>query len=641
MKFFSNIYLFQKNILSILVILVISGTSVADETDQSSCDSYNPLKQAYFGDLHIHTGLSADAMLFGTTNRPDDAYAFAQGKSISIQKLTDSIDGLTTVTIERPLDFAAVTDHAENIGTVSLCTNPESAVYNTKDCQFVRKPLPTHSMAAFSSELTKVFHTMYFSENICGKDRSACKAAVYSPWQEIQRSANNWNKQCEFTTFIGYEYSQTLQGSNLHHNVIFANENVTDVPISSRDVPGVFDFYQKLNNDCNLANENCQAIAIPHNSNISNGKMFSLDYPGDKNNKHRWAQLRADIVPVVESFQEKGDSECRNGLWNVIGQNDEFCEFEKYRNWPVAGTQQAPIFDDCELGSGAGGFQNKGCVSRLDYTRTAIAAGIAEQQSIGVNSLKFGFIGSTDNHYGTTADVEEWVHDGTQRPIANVEPGRMSTGGIAGVWAEENTREALFAAMKRREVFATSGPRIALRLFAAEKIDEKMCSQPYRIKTAYKEGVPMGGELALTSSTSAPHFLAIASQDPGTSSRPGSALQQMQIIKVWPGKNNQLHQKVIRLAGENSSANVDSNTCQQFGQGHTQFCRVWKDPDYDPDIEAAYYLRVLENPSCRSTGFTCSNSELSTKPAYCEQESMIKTIQERAWSSPVWVTTQK
>ena len=125
MKFFSKIYLFQKNILSILVILVISGTSIADETDQSSCDSFNPLKQAYFGDLHIHTGLSADAMLFGTTNRPDDAYAFAQGKSISIQKLTDSIDGLTTVTIERPLDFAAVTDHAENIGTVSLCTNPE------------------------------------------------------------------------------------------------------------------------------------------------------------------------------------------------------------------------------------------------------------------------------------------------------------------------------------------------------------------------------------------------------------------------------------------------------------------------------------------------------------------------------------
>ena len=115
----------------------------------------------------------------------------------------------------------------------------------------------------------------------------------------------------------------------------------------------------------------------------------------------------------------------------------------------------------------------------------------------------------------------------------------------------------------------------------------------------------------------------------------------MQIIKVWPGKNNQLHQKVIKLAGENSSANVDSNTCQQFGQGHTQFCRVWKDPDYDPDIEAAYYLRVLENPSCRSTGFTCSNSELSTKPAYCGQESMIKTIQERAWSSPIWVTTQK
>lgn len=609
----------------------------ANDRQKPRCEDFNPQKQAYFGDLHIHTGLSADAMLFGTTNRPDDAYAFARGQSIAIQKVNDSSDGPFSAKIERPLDFAAVTDHAENIGTISLCTDPESAVYNIKDCQFVRKPLPTHSMAAFSSELTKVFHTMYFSENICGKDRNACKAAVYSPWQEIQQSANDWNNACDFTTFIGYEYSQTLQGSNLHHNVIFANEKVTDVPISSRDVPGVFDFYQQLKTDCNLSDTDCQAIAIPHNSNISNGKMFTLNYPGDEKDQRRWAQLRADMIPIVESFQEKGDSECRNGLWNVIGQTDEFCDFEKYRDWPAAGTHTLSSIEDCELGTGNGGFQNKGCVSRLDYTRTALAAGISERQSLGVNSLKFGFIGATDNHYGTAADVEEWIHDGKQRPVTLVEPGRMSTGGIAGVWAEENTRKALFSAMKKREVFATSGPRIKVRLFAAENIDKKICNQANRIKTAYAKAVPMGSDLAIKSTSGSPSFLAIAHQDPGTISRPGSLLQQLQIIKVWAGKNNQLHQKVFTIAGNHLKAEVDETSCEQTGNGYASICQVWQDPNFLPGMEAAYYLRAIENPSCRHTGYTCNNKELKEKPTYCESPAITKVFQERAWSSPIWV----
>ncbi len=610
------------------------------------CNDYSEQRQAFFGDLHIHTGISADAMLFGTTNRPDDAYAFARGKTIYINKVFTDNSEPTEAKIERPLDFAAVTDHAENIGTVSLCTDPNSDVYDIEDCQFVRQRLPVDSMASFSSELTKVFHTMYYSENICGKDRGACKAAVKAPWQEIQTAAREWNNACEFTTFVGYEYSQTIRGSNLHHNVIFGTEQVMDVPISSRDVPDIFEFYRMLNDDCNKSSDsNCSAIAIPHNSNISNGKMFTLAYAdqGDIEKRKVLAQLRADIIPIVESFQEKGDSECRNGLWNVIGQSDEFCGFEKYRDWPDAATGKIPVHDDCELGTGDGGFQNKGCVSRLDFVRGALAAGIKEQQEIGVNSLKFGVIGSTDNHYGTTADLEEWLHNGKDRPVTLIEPGRMSTGGLAGVWSEQNTRESLFAAMQRREVFATSGPRMKVRLFASEKFAKNLCDAPNRIEQAYAKGVAMGSDLVMSDKAvkknRAPVFLATATQDPGTKQHPGAPLQRLQIIKVWPGEGEQLHQQVYDIAGGENDADVDEQNCKSSGKGHAALCSVWQDPDYQAGIDAAYYVRALENPSCRYTGYTCAAANKADRPAYCDDKAMPKITQERAWSSPIWVSS--
>ena len=259
-----------------------------------------------------------------------------------------------------------------------------------------------------------------------------------------------------------------------------------DAPICARDVPDPFAFYAKLKTECNDSGTGCKAIAIPHNSNISNGRMFRLGYDNDApvSEKRLIGETR------VEIFQEKGESECRNGLWNVIGQPDEFCDFEKYRDWK--GAQH----DDCRDGVDIGGFQNRGCVSRVDYTRYALAAGLAEERRIGVNPLRFGVIGATDNHLGTTADLEEWVHDGRQRPATPIEPGRMSTGGITGVWAEENTRESLYAAMHRRETFATSGPRIQPRLFASGDLSPDLCGDPERVVRAYQAGVPMGAGLA-------------------------------------------------------------------------------------------------------------------------------------------------
>tara|TARA_B110000444_G_scaffold257012_1_gene294603 strand:- start:1712 stop:3592 length:1881 start_codon:yes stop_codon:yes gene_type:complete len=614
----------------------------------STCYDYNNDKRAYFGDLHIHTGLSADAMLFGTTNRPDDAYSFARGKTIFIERQGVSDTKPMPVKIDRPLDFAAVTDHAENIGTIYLCMDPQSAVYNSQDCQFVRKPLPVDSMANFSTELTKVWHTMYTSKQICGEDRQRCNDAIKMPWKEIQDTANQWNNSCEFTTFIGYEYSATVSGANLHHNVIFGSEEVMDTPISARSVPRIYDFYAKLKKECNDPKTGCNVLAIPHNSNISNGKMFSLSYEGevDLGKQKKLAQLRADIIPLVELFQQKGDSECRNGMWNVLGKNDEFCGFEKYRDW-----QNAKL-EDCENGEfkkdvfynqpgNGGGFQNMGCVSRLDYTRYALAAGIAEESRIGVNSLKFGLIGSTDNHNGTAGDIEEWI--GMSRNTSLIEPERMSTGGITGVWAEENTRESIFTSMQKREVFATSGPRIQPRLFAGWNFPKDMCNDPNQINRAYAEGVPMGSELNTKNNKKAPRFLASALADLGTPKHPGTPLQRLQIIKVWPGKGDQLHQAVYDVAsGETRGqpASVNTDTCELSGQGAMSLCAVWEDPDYNPTISAAYYARTIENPSCRHTGYACAAIKGEDRPAFCDKPSMPQQIQERAWTSPIWVPSQ-
>ena len=620
--------------LTLLTLLIPAAAAIAGNSPVQ-CANHSSQRQAFFGDLHIHTGVSADAMLFGTTNRPDDAYAFARGKEIFVFQDKMTPDKPLPAQIARPLDFAAVTDHAENIGTVSLCMTPGSDVYDSEECRFVRKPLPMDDMAVFASELAKVFHLMYRSEAICGADRKRCIDAVHAPWKEIQTAAHQWNHACEFTTFVGYEYSPTEQGANLHHNVIFRSEHVMDTPISSRDVPDPFAFYAKLKSECNDSGTGCEAIAIPHNSNISNGRMFRLGYDDDTpaSEKRAISETRAEIVRLVEIFQEKGDSECRNGLWNVMGQPDEFCAFEKYRDWKSA------EHEDCQDRVDIGGFENRGCVSRVDYTRYALAAGLAEEGRIGVNPLKFGVVGATDNHLGTAADLEEWLHDGRQRPVTPIEPGRMSTGGMAGVWAEENTRESLYAAMKRRETFATSGPRIQPRLFASWDLPPDLCGDPEMLKRAYEMGVPMGAALPPRSKISreGPVFLASALRDPGTLAHPGAPLQRIQIVKVWAGEGDELHQAVYDVAGGANDASVDTSTCERSGEGATNLCAVWRDPDYEASVAAAYYARILENPSCRHTGFTCVRAEPGQKPGYCDDASVPKQIQERAWTSPIWV----
>jgi len=611
--------------------IAISGDALA----RPVCPDRSPERHAYFGDLHIHTGLSADAMLFGTTNRPDDAYRWSRGGKLSI-KSTHGSPIPIEARLARPLDFAAVTDHAENIGTVSLCTTPGSAAYDTESCQLVRAPLPTDSMSNFAATLGRVFQTMYFSEEICGPDRERCREAVKAPWREIQEAAARWNDACEFTTFVAYEYSPTPMGSKLHHNVVFRNETVMDAPISSRDVPEMIDLWKLLKQGCKDAGTGCDVLAIPHNSNLGNGQMFNLDYGGERDpaRQREIAALRSEIEPLVEIFQQKGSSECANGLWNIAGAPDELCDFEQYRDW------RAAVYEDCRDGRGEGALEGRGCVSRLDFTRMALAAGLAEQRRIGANPHRFGVIGSTDAHDGTAADVDEWVHDGRQRPTDVLEPGRKTTGGLAAVWAEENTREAIFEAMLRREVFATSGTRLRVRFFGAPDLPEDLCGDPSLAKRGYAMGVPMGGELSVSPGATSPGFVVSAMADPGTEERPGAGLERIQIVKVWAGRGDVLHQSVHDVARREGSGRVDLATCERASPGPASLCGVWRDPDFDPGQGAAYYARVVEDPSCRHTGYACTVAADAERPGHCDDPAIPKQIRERAWTSPIWVTPE-
>lgn len=619
-------------------------SSVAEPSHNTGgCDHHLDNKQAFFGDLHIHTALSSDAMLFGTVNRPDDAYRFGRGEPLTLKPTIGGGAGVLSQ-LERPLDFMAVTDHAEYMGAMALCFTPDTEKYDDEICRSVRQPVQGSSLDDVVKKIISVYGAMT-SETLCGVGMRDCVKATQIPWRETQQSAAHWNDPCSFTTFVGYEYSGTPKSTKLHRNIIFRNEKVIEHPLSYNDEPSEIKLWQHLKRQCKSAGNGCDVVSIPHNPNLSNGNMFSLDYgTDDPKEQAEIAALRSEIEPLVEIFQLKGDSECRNGLWNVLGASDEFCNFEKYRDW------QGARFDDCESGAGNGALVGKGCVSRMDYVRSTLPVGIAEQQRMGENPFKFGFIGSTDAHDGSVGDTNEALHDGSRRIYTAQEPARQSAGGLAGVWAEENTRESIFKALARRETFATSGTRLQVRLFGGWQYDEKMCGEDNWVKTAYANGVAMGSDLPELSRAEkrdsgegekpSPTFLVSAMADPGTINAPGNLLQRVQIIKVWPGEGSQVHQAVFDVAGGDTNASVDLNSCQPKGQGATTLCGFWRDPNFDKTLGAAYYARAIENPSCRHTQYACTNKAIKAenKPAFCDDESVAKVIQERAWSSPIWYT---
>ena len=624
----------------------VAAASIEPAAARTPCADYTPTRRAWFGDLHVHTAWSMDARSRGMLGNAEDAYRFARGETIGLGPFDEQRRGQRSVHLSAALDFAAVTDHAEWIGEIFVCTQPGSPAYATPECKSFRgEGPPVRSIATLIAGTGYPFINLigYFdrASAVCGPDNRWCRQGLKSAWEQTQATAERYydrSSDCRFTTFHGYEYSNSLGQSKVHRNIIFRNERVPELPVSSLEEVSPLGLWQQLDHLCTDTGGDCEAISIPHNPNVSNGRMFRIPWRDESlKEQRRQARLRARMEPVVEMMQVKGESECKAGMWQVFGE-DELCDFEKIRG---VGDVAPP---DCEDDYGTGAIRGKGCQSRLDFARYALIEGMVEEQRSGVNPYRFGLAGSTDSHNATPGDVEEDSYDGCCANRDATVAGRLrpepafagrsvvmrNPGGLMGVWAEENSRDSLFDAMQRREVFATSGTRIRPRLFVGKNLPQSICDDAFA-EQGYRHGVPMGGVID-SQLASSPLFAVAVNADPD-----GGLLQRVQVVKVWHGDEGGFYQSVHDIAGGvDNGVTVDLDSCEVRGTGATQFCVTWRDEDFEADRPAAWYVRVLENPSCRWSWRQCLSLPVEQRPATCADPAIPRVIQERAWSSPVW-----
>jgi len=554
--------------------------------------------------------------------------------------------------ISAALDFMAVTDHAEKLGERRLCYMTESPAYATLSCKLYRGDIALPVDDRFAGLVRLMSFAAYGNNRslrVCGEDGGRCRDMAVNVWERNQRSTEAWqdrSSDCRFTTFHAYEYTMAKDATNLHRNVVFKSDTVPQLHLSASETDSPEDLWRWLDNTCISGNPHCDALAIPHNSNWSSGRMWfpfsNQDLPLGE--QQSLARLRERVEPLAEIVQVKGDSECRNGIASVFGEPDELCDFEKLR--PAADT-----IEDCGEVMGSGGMMLRGCMSRYSFVRYALTAGLAEQRALGVNPFRLGIVAASDTHIGAPAVAREKDNPGSHgndrdiqaRLLGKVEmpgdvaagsPVRYNPGGIAGVYATQNNRDALFEAMRNRETFGTSGPRITPRFFAGWELPADLCQQPDYLSQAYERGVPMGGSLGNSPAGESPVFVASANRDP----RDGAnLLQRVQVIKGWLDEQGNTHQAVYDIAGANpGEATVDQATCEVSGPGFTQLCATWRDPDFDPAVPAVYYSRIVENPSCRWSHYDCLSLPEAERPASCSDPELPWQIQERAWTSPIW-----
>ncbi|MGI9350658.1 MAG: DUF3604 domain-containing protein [Rhizobiaceae bacterium] len=571
----------------------------------------NPLREAYFGETHMHTALSLDAYIGGTRLMPADAYRFAKGEPVKMP------DG-STKQHKRPLDFATVTDHAEYIGEMYSTIFNDAPGHDNPDLQTLRT----------MTDLEQ--RQQWFLKYVLWPNRSsspkhpefyAGPATTKSGWKVIVDAAEEHNEPGKFTAMIGFEWSGAPNGANLHRNVIFRDNNVPNSVISYIDRNSEEGLWAWMHEQ---EAEGRHLLAIPHNSNASKGRMFPDTDTSGAPIDLEYARTRAHFEPLVEMMQVKGNSEVHRKFWAA----DEFANFENA--------------DSIQKNSGR-------IFKQRDFVRGGLKAGLRHEQNLGQNPFKYGFIGGTDNHNGLMADVAESGFIGAHGPEdGSVERRRtgnvlgwidgkdLSIGSLAGVWATQNTRGAIFDAMKRKETFATSGPRIKVRMFAGVDLPENPANPDKMVTDGYSYGVPMGGDL--TGVVTAPVFTVYALKDPQ-----GANLDRVQIIKGWVDENGDLNEKIVdvvwagdRKIQENGKLPAVGNTVDlktaKFTNdiGAVELLGTWRDRDFNPQEGAFYYARVLEIPTPRWSTYDAVRNNLPLL------ENVPATIQERAWTSPIW-----
>lgn len=597
------------------------------------CKRNNPLREAFFGDLHVHTALSLDANLQGTRLRPMDAYRFARGEGVGLPPYSEDGKPSRMLKLSRPLDFVALSDHAEFLGLVTTCLTPELEGYDSEECVQYRNE-PDRAFTTLNARLAAAQGSAQHGVP-CTKQNAYCGSAAMGAWNEVidaAQTANDATEACEFSAFVAYEWSATPGLSNLHRNVIFRGSKVPSLPFSYFDGSEEEDLWNALERDCTNV-EGCDVLTIPHNSNLSTGLMFEPVNRAGKPIDADYAKRRASFEPLAEIFQHKGSSECLPEQGP-----DELCSFElmPYNN---LGTVTLGGITDTLVPS--------------DYLRHALGEGLRLQKRLGANPFAYGFVGSTDTHLGIPGAVEDASFQGhggagsnarTTVPSGLVDNVWLNPGGLAVLWAEENSRDSLFEAMRRREAYATSGPRILLRFFGGFELEKGLCESPDFAAQGYATGVPMGGELAAPAKGKAPSFAVWALRDPGTKTESSGLLQRVQIIKGYLSSDQTVAYRIYDIAGDaNNGASVDAATCEPKGKGADELCSVWSDPDFDASQSAFYYARVIENPSCRwheracvAAAVDCDVPDTIT-PGYedcCGDYPRLQ--QERAWSSPIY-----
>jgi hypothetical protein len=594
------------------------SAAAGSASPETAAGEPNPLRNAYFGDLHVHTRYSFDAFIFAVRATPDDAYRYAKGEAI------DHPGGYQIRLASGPLDFLAVTDHSEYLGAVSAMSDPQSPLYGLELAKQLRGETGLTIREAFQSVATSLRTGQRLPElDVPEVGRTA--------WQDIVAAAERHYEPGRFTTLVGYEYTSPPESQNLHRNVIFRGNRVPDLPFTSLDSQNPEELWAWL--DARRA-EGIEALAIPHNSNGSNGQMFRLaKFEGGPFDAD-YAALRMRNEPLVEITQVKGTSDTHP----MLSPNDEWAEFEIF-----------PYRIATNIPSDVPG----------SYVREALLHGLEYEEREGFNPFRFGLIGSSDTHNGGSpveednyfskvgaldatpqrrgsVPLDQPLPDGSR--YADVYYDLWGAAGLAGVWAEQNTRESIYDALRRKETFATTGPRIRLRFFGGFSFPDGLVEDRDMVAKAYQSGVPMGGELSGAPPGGAPRFLLWATRDANS-----AALQRLQVVKGWvvDGKAQERVYDVAcsdggtpdpsthRCPDNGASVNVADCSLTE-GVGAAELRTLWTDPDFDASQRALYYVRVLENPTCRWSTWDAVRAGVDPAPG------LPATIQERAWSSPIW-----
>ena len=656
-----------KNIQSDSALEVVDF-SVEKKDSSKTKPKPNKDRNPYYGDLHVHTKYSFDAYVFGVTASPDDAYRYAKGESVKHPLGYE-------MKLREPLDFYAVTDHGFYMGMIQAYADTSTDISQNEFAE------PFHNLNRLDNltvesagERSNIFSSVlgatiiqpypdwhpkllkaYLTRNTQGALQSFDYDIHKSAWADVARSANEHNDPGHFTTFIGYEFttSTDIEGGNLHRNVIFNSSKASIRPWTRIDSINPEDLWTWQDK---LRDKGVDTIAIPHNSNGSNGQMFEMESFKGNALDIEYAKKRMRNEPLVEITQVKGTSDTHP----LLSPDDEWADFE---------------IMDVRVGSRPPTYSKPSG----SYVREAYLNGLTLEFTKQGNPYKFGLIGSTDTHV-VAASLDEsnfWSKVGLldgdpenrgsvplkeenverldeymrafNQPVSRVslEQGEYAnTGftqwgasGLAAAWAEENTRESIFNAFRRKETFATTGTRIAVRFFGGYNLSSIDLNSESLVSEAYQKGVTMGSDL-LHNENKIPEFLVWAQRD-----KNGAPLQRIQIIKGWIDNNSgRPKEKVFDVACSDgmqpdpitnrcpdNGARVNINDCSiSTNVGSSELKTVWKDPEFAPDDKTFYYVRVLENPTCRWSTWD------AIKAGYKPREGLHETIQERAWSSPIW-----